>query len=68
MLIDSESQALEILDDSRREAVTREAAAHYLEHHSTKKLVPRLVLALQDEDEGVRWAAALARARVPPRL
>src|SRR5689334_5685407 len=64
MLITSENQALEILDDDHRASLTREAAARYLEAHPNEHLIKRLVQALQDDDEGVRWAAACALARL----
>jgi sporulation protein YlmC with PRC-barrel domain len=64
MAITSESEAVAILDDCERDPLAREAAGRYLEHHPTARLIPRLVVALQDDDEGVRRAAAEALIRL----
>ena len=62
MHIMSETQALQVLDDIRQGPLEREAAARYLKRHPTQKVIHRLVLALQDDDFGVRWDAAEALA------
>ncbi len=64
MPITTEAQALAILDDPNQDALSREAAARYLENHPDPHIRGRLVRALQDDDEGVRWAAAEALARL----
>ena len=58
MTIESETAALETLDDSDRDPLEREAAGHYLNLHPREQIIPRLVAALRDDDEGVRHAAA----------
>ncbi len=60
MMIASSVQAMEVLDDVREEAAIREAAIRYLAKGPTPAVITRLVQALQDDDTGVRWAAAEA--------
>ena len=64
MSITSETQALDILDDLRQAHLQREAAARHLAEHPTPRAIARLVRALQDDDFGVRWDAAVALARL----
>lgn len=52
--------ALAVLDDAARPAMEREQAAHKLAEAPTAEVVERLVAALEDEESGVRWAAAAA--------
>jgi HEAT repeat protein len=63
-MITSVTQAVKLLDDAGANPVQREMAAHYLELHADRSLVQRLVLALEDNDGGVRWAAAEALAQL----
>lgn len=64
MAITSTTQALELLDNYREESSYREAAIHYLTDHSSPAVIVRLVQALQDDDVGVRWVAAMALAQL----
>ncbi|MFN8596516.1 MAG: HEAT repeat domain-containing protein [Anaerolineae bacterium] len=57
--IESLEEALKLLDDVREAPAQREAAVHYLGDHSSPQVIVRLVQALQDDDFGVRWEAAL---------
>lgn len=63
-MITSVSQAITLLDHPGADPVQREMAAHYLEQHADVTIAHRLVQALQDDDPGVRWAAAEALARL----
>lgn len=63
-MITSVSQAVQLLDDVRADAVQREMAAHYLEQHPDRTIVQRLVTALEDDDPGVRWASAEALSKL----
>lgn len=58
MMIKNVQDAVAILDDGARDPLIREAAGRYIQEHLTEQLIPRTVLALQDDDEGVRRAAA----------
>lgn len=60
MNMQSISQALAVLDDTRQDYRTREQAVHDLSGHPTPQTAERLVQALEDEEFGVRWAAAVA--------
>lgn len=62
----STREALTILDDVHSSMLQREAAAHFLETHASADIVDRLVAALQDDDQGVRWAAANSLAKLGP--
>ncbi|MCB0022746.1 MAG: HEAT repeat domain-containing protein [Caldilinea sp.] len=53
-------EALAVLDDATRPAMEREQAAHKLAAAPAPESVERLVAALEDEESGVRWAAAAA--------
>jgi HEAT repeat protein len=64
MVITSTARALELLDNNREESSFREAAVHYLTNHSSPAVIVRLVQALQDDDVGVRWVAAMALAQL----
>ena len=64
MHINSLEQALDILDNQLLTVAEREAAARYFEVNPDLRAVPRLVLALQDEDFGVRWAASEALSQL----
>ena len=57
---ESIQEALAVLDDTTRPAMEREQAAHKLAESPTVAVVERLVTALEDEESGVRWAAAAA--------
>ncbi len=58
--IESTEVALDLLDNASEEPAFREAAVHYLRDHASPQALERLVWALQDDDFGVRWEAALA--------
>ena len=53
-------EALAVLDDTTRLAMEREQAAHKLAETPSPEVAERLVTALEDEESGVRWAAAAA--------
>ncbi len=53
-------EALAVLDDTTRPAMEREQAAHKLAETPSPEVAERLVAALEDEESGVRWAAAAA--------
>ena len=53
-------ETLAVLDDTTRPAMEREQAAHKLAETPSPEVVERLVAALEDEESGVRWAAAAA--------
>ena len=57
---ESIQEALAVLDDATRPAMEREQAAHKLAETPSPEVVERLVAALEDEESGVRWAAAAA--------
>ena len=64
MVITSTAQALELLENNREEPTYREAAVHYLKDKASPAASGRLVQALQDDDVGVRWEAAVALAQL----
>lgn len=64
MVITSTTQALELLDNNREGPAHREAAIHYLQDNPSAAAIERLVQALQDDDVGVRWEAAVALAQL----
>jgi hypothetical protein len=63
MMITSQAQALELLDDEREVVTTREAAIRYLAKEPTSEVIAHLVQALQDDDFSIRWEAANAIAQ-----
>jgi HEAT repeat protein len=64
MTITSSEQALGILNDRQKPLAEREAAARFLKKNPDPQAVPRLVIALQDDDFGVRWAASEALSQL----
>jgi HEAT repeat protein len=64
MEIKSETEAVQILDDSFRESLDREEAVRFLAQTHNEKAIERLVQALQDDDFGVRWEASVVLARL----
>jgi HEAT repeat protein len=64
MEIKSETEAVQILDDSFRESLDREEAVRFLAQTRNEKAIERLVQALQDDDFGVRWEASVVLARL----
>jgi HEAT repeat protein len=54
------AQALTVLEDTSQDYRTREQAVHELSGHPTPQTAEWLVQALEDEEFGVRWAAAVA--------
>ncbi len=66
MTITSETQALGVLQDVSRDPELRAKAARYLGQYPTARVIQCLVAALQDDDFGVRWAAAEALAKCGP--
>jgi hypothetical protein len=63
MMITSQTQAMELLDDVRENATLREAAIRYLARDPAPAVIARLVQALQDDEFSVRWEAATAVAQ-----
>ena len=61
-MIDSTSEAIEILKDGKRSEVEREQAIYYLRDQGSPEAIDALVAALQATDYGVRWSAAKALA------
>ncbi len=67
MTITSETQALDILKDVRRDPELRATAARYLgQYPTTAQGIQSLVAALQDDDFGVQWESAEALAKCGP--
>jgi hypothetical protein len=64
MIITSQEQAMEILNDIREDVTVRETAIRYLAKNPTPAVIARLVQALQDDDFSVRWEAADAVAQL----
>jgi HEAT repeat protein len=64
MIIESESQAYHLLDDSQQPAYIRETAVKYLAKHVTPETIQHLTLALNDDDFGVHWEAAASLAQL----
>ena len=62
--IQSEQQALTLLNDTTQDVFGREAAIHYLHRYPTQSNLTRLVQALEDDEFGVRWTAAVVLAQV----
>lgn len=60
MSSESMQDMLAVLDDATRPAMEREQAAHKLADSPTAAAIERLVAALEDDESGVRWAAAAA--------
>lgn len=61
--ITSEEQAFEALDDPLEDQLIREKAIRYLSTRPNEHVIKKLVQALQDDDFGVRWEAAVALAQ-----
>jgi HEAT repeat protein len=57
-------QAIEVLNDSSKDYREREDAVHFLCEHPSQQAIDHLVRALQDNDFGVRWEAAVSLARL----
>lgn len=55
-------EAIDILEDRTASTTAREEAIHYLAENLTPEGVDRLAQALDDDQFGVRWAAARALA------
>jgi HEAT repeat protein len=64
MEIITESEALKILNDNNKESTEREGAVRFLAAHPNDGVIERLVQALEDDDFGVRWEAALALSSI----
>ncbi len=62
-MIQSQAEALRIVNDTSLETSQREEAIHYLREYPSAEIADRLVQILEDNAPGVRWAAALALAR-----
>jgi HEAT repeat protein len=62
--IDAHDKAVSILKDTSLSEHTREEAIDYLKRNPTAESIELLVLTLEDDDEGVRWAAGGALAEL----
>jgi HEAT repeat protein len=62
--IENEKQAIKILDNYENNSVIREEAARFLEENPTENATQRLIMALTDDDFGVRWAASTALTKL----
>jgi HEAT repeat protein len=58
MIEQSIDDAIVVLNDPHNFAYERIEAAHVLAHHPELRCVESLIQATEDEDPGVRWAAA----------
>lgn len=61
-MIQSQEEALRILEDTSFMASEREIAILYLREYPSSEAAERLVQHLEDRAPGVRWAAAIALA------
>lgn len=57
---ESVAHAIEIIHDTSINEVEREDAIHYLARHLDPEVIGQLTQVLDDDDFGVRWAAAQA--------
>jgi len=57
-MFDSIEQAIAVLQDTNEDSLKRVDAVHYLGELGTDEAIQALVAALEDDDYGVRWAAA----------
>lgn len=64
MEITSETQAIEVLSDPSEAQTYREKAIRYLSDLGNEKAIDQLVRALQDDDFGVRWEAAVSLSQL----
>lgn len=64
MEIKTFEEASKILEMKYDSPVLHEKAIDYLVEHPNDQAIQRLVLALQDDDFGVRWMASLALAKL----
>ncbi len=60
----NEKHAIAILNEAGCDPRLRKAAGRYLQNHPSVRLSPRLIMALRDDDEGVRRAASEALIRL----
>lgn len=63
-MILSEEEAMRILHDASESIAHREDAASYLEENPTVEGIDNLVLGMDDDDPGVRWATTNALAQL----
>lgn len=61
-MMQSQAEALHIVNDTSLEVSEREAAIHYLGEYPSPAVAERLVQILEDNAPGVRWAAAMTLA------
>ena len=64
MRFTAEDQAINVLDDNSNAYWKRESAARFLSEHPTDRAIEHLVHALQDDNFGVRWEAAVTLTRL----
>jgi hypothetical protein len=66
MLIESEDQAIALLNDMQVGYQQRELAIHYLVEYPTPTGIKRLVGALVDDEFAIRWVSSIALAQLGP--
>jgi hypothetical protein len=66
MSINSEDQAIAILNDKELTYHRRELAVQYLAKHPTPEGIKQLVEALRDSELAIRWMASTALAQLGP--
>ncbi len=64
MKIESEDSAFQLLDNVQESTRVREAAVKYLAEQATPAAIRRVTLALDDDDFGVHWEAAVSLAKL----
>jgi HEAT repeat protein len=63
-MIDSTQVAIDTLHDTKKSEFEREVAINYLVENVSAERAQALVVALEDDDEGVQWKAASALGRL----
>jgi HEAT repeat protein len=63
-MIDSSTEAIALLQNTRLSEQEREHGIHFLRDHPTPEGIEALVAALEDDDAGVRWSAGAALAQL----
>lgn len=58
----AEEKSLRIINDASLATSEREATIHYLRDHPSPAVAEQLVQTLEDDDPGIRWAAAMTLA------
>ena len=61
-MVESTEQAITILKDTELSELEREHAIEYLQDHPSPEGIEAFIVALEDDDPGVRWKSASALA------